>query len=484
MIYHVYMHNSNDIPYALQGFNAHEQQILESNLQTIERLTSDCVRFRERRSEQEFIKIQRSTGFPAICQAGIGRHAGRPTPVRLHSQCLTPGIIQHEILHALGFLHEHSRPDRDEYISIVAGNMRSEIRESDYQKMPKMATFGLPYDTESIMHYGNEVSRSPDKPAIVSKRTPPPRWMGQDHGLSPLDMAKIRAAYNCSRMADVSRVTNQDASACSTCAIDADHEESEDFAVAERDLSFVFPVPSMEAIPFTDEQCERQFSAVCNSSWLHNKIGSDHRCDPQLPYYAVECHTATAPTTALLATFRRMALPPARMIELLLHDSLLLRGETLQPIRLQVMRLVVDDCHAPRMTGKLHGMSLSNMLTFEVRHCSRGLVIRRQDFNTSHKLRIIAFLNCVIQSVEADSFFYLLDLRVLTLERDTSPAEVKKQRCHPRFAWYRQWLSRHSYLIKDRERGGLYKMKPDAFHGLWSPQFTQTSLFRQDVRCD
>ena len=38
--------------------------------------------------------------------------------VSIGSRCDTKSIVQHELLHALGFYHEQSRSDRDDYVKI------------------------------------------------------------------------------------------------------------------------------------------------------------------------------------------------------------------------------------------------------------------------------------------------------------------------------------------------------------------------------
>ncbi len=64
------------------------------------------------------------------CWSYIGRRGGRqdlslrpPDSTSCHCLC-DVGRALHEMMHALGFYHEHSRPDRDKFIQIVKKNVK------------------------------------------------------------------------------------------------------------------------------------------------------------------------------------------------------------------------------------------------------------------------------------------------------------------------------------------------------------------------
>ena len=59
----------------------------------------------------------------------------------------------HEFIHAIGFLHEQARTDRDDYVEILYENVKSgKSRQFDIAKIDT-DTFGTPYDGFSVMHY-------------------------------------------------------------------------------------------------------------------------------------------------------------------------------------------------------------------------------------------------------------------------------------------------------------------------------------------
>lgn len=48
---------------------------------------------------------------------------GRQT-INLSPPCMKYGTIIHELMHTIGFLHEITREDRNDYITVVEGNIQ------------------------------------------------------------------------------------------------------------------------------------------------------------------------------------------------------------------------------------------------------------------------------------------------------------------------------------------------------------------------
>lgn len=62
--------------------------------------------------------------FPARCCSYVGRRGGGPQAISIGKNCDKFGIVVHELGHVIGFWHEHTRPDRDDHVSIVRENIQ------------------------------------------------------------------------------------------------------------------------------------------------------------------------------------------------------------------------------------------------------------------------------------------------------------------------------------------------------------------------
>ncbi|RWS19408.1 uncharacterized protein B4U80_01685 [Leptotrombidium deliense] len=111
--------------------------------------------------------------------------------------CHSFGTVVHEIMHAIGFHHQHMRADRDNYLNIHWQNIKRG-HEMNFNKLDYGLIFA-PFDYYSIMQYGSTTfsidGKSPTiTPKIDGVKLVKPRHKG---GLSKFDIISINDMYNC-----------------------------------------------------------------------------------------------------------------------------------------------------------------------------------------------------------------------------------------------------------------------------------------------
>lgn len=160
-----------------------------------------CIRFKERKNERNWIKFSKDKG----CWSYIGRLYWRKGPqnLSLGQRCNNKGIIMHELMHAIGFWHEQSRPDRDQYVEILWENIDKDMEgQFNKYKHSKVDSMGFDYDYTSLMHYGR-TTFSKNKKATIRALNNPYMSLGRGVGFSELDIKKMNALYDCKNKEEV-----------------------------------------------------------------------------------------------------------------------------------------------------------------------------------------------------------------------------------------------------------------------------------------
>ncbi|CAD5214472.1 unnamed protein product [Bursaphelenchus okinawaensis] len=178
------------IPYAISSqYSAYSRSVIASAMQ--EYATHTCIQWSPRTAnDKDYVYIMPDRG----CYSMVGRTGGRQT-LSLGNGCIQKGIIIHEMMHAVGFFHEQSRTDRDNYITIMWNNIQPGMQ-GQFEKYSSVTiqTLGAEYDFSSIMHYGPKAFSRNGMPTIVPKRK---SNIGQRSGFSQTDSFKINTLYEC-----------------------------------------------------------------------------------------------------------------------------------------------------------------------------------------------------------------------------------------------------------------------------------------------
>lgn len=160
----------------------------------------------------------------------VGRLGGGQVVNLQSPDCLrTIGTPMHELLHAVGFMHEQNREERDTFVNIRFNNVESG-REKNFEKTKVASSgFGVAYDFGSVMHYSHVAFSKNGKFSLIRQhlrilereveklssifsslfcsffqgkptidaRVQPNGEMGQRNGFSRGDIEKINKMYKC-----------------------------------------------------------------------------------------------------------------------------------------------------------------------------------------------------------------------------------------------------------------------------------------------
>jgi len=141
-------------------------------------------------NQEDVLVFQKGQG---TCKSYLG-YIGGKQPIFLADAC-SAHEIAHEIMHALGFLHEQNRTDRDNYIDVVWANIDSRFS-INFEKFSTslMKVSGLSkFDFESIMIYPQTMFSTNGQTTMKSKVDG--KTVNPGQGLSPKDVERINKIY-------------------------------------------------------------------------------------------------------------------------------------------------------------------------------------------------------------------------------------------------------------------------------------------------
>lgn len=173
------------------SFKPSEMKSIYAAMEEFHRRT--CIRFIAKTLEKDFIHIDKVVG----CKSDVGRSRGKHVVSLAEPYCTVKGNIMHELMHVLGFIHEHQRGDRDSYININWQNLMTKEKSQFVilQSQRSNSNFTTGYDYNSIMHYERTAFTKNGYPTIEPKSEKV--IIGQRNGFSPTDLFEINVLYKC-----------------------------------------------------------------------------------------------------------------------------------------------------------------------------------------------------------------------------------------------------------------------------------------------
>ncbi|OQV16725.1 putative Zinc metalloproteinase nas-14 [Hypsibius exemplaris] len=151
------------IPYYIaEGFNLKQQGIILHAMDDFSSQT--CIKFQPLSNDPDSILFQATPSRDDCGNSQVGRKGGVQTvflSVADDRDCVSKGIIQHELMHVVGFLHEQARSDRNDFVNINKNNLDPEVLQKNFLDWSAVEVNGVRLPLRLRLHHALPEGRLP-----------------------------------------------------------------------------------------------------------------------------------------------------------------------------------------------------------------------------------------------------------------------------------------------------------------------------------
>ncbi|MEM8891001.1 MAG: zinc-dependent metalloprotease [Bacteroidota bacterium] len=178
---------SQIIPYDIMADAEPARNSIRAGILALNARTNVCLVPKGRR-DVAVIKFIASSS--TVSSSGIG-YTPNGTTIRINIRGGGfSGTVIHEVIHSLGFWHEHQRPDRDDFIDINFNNIQNDFKHNFTVRNGDIIT---PYDFTSIMHYSDGAFNINSNVAVIEGKNG--ERIGSQGVLTEIDIDDINYYY-------------------------------------------------------------------------------------------------------------------------------------------------------------------------------------------------------------------------------------------------------------------------------------------------
>lgn len=190
-----YLWPNGEVVYTIDSSLQNQRSLIKQSMDHITQMTGGCIKFKERTYESDYVYMYQAQG----CYSQVGRQGGSQE-LSLGRGCHVAGVVIHELLHALGFFHHHSRSDRDRYLRINYQNIDPQAY-PQFQKLNDWENqLFTDFDYNSIMIYGSTAFSRDGYSQTMTTINPSGATIqdpGYKHAMTPSDVSSLKKLYKC-----------------------------------------------------------------------------------------------------------------------------------------------------------------------------------------------------------------------------------------------------------------------------------------------